>query len=590
MSEEANRLSALAAGLCQDAGIGIEISPGGWSWDPVRRVIQVSAHDLRVRGPDYCAGVITSEAGHYYLTRHHLFPLNFPSKPAGRALMDALEQPRVNSWMGERYRGTQVWLAEVARHITIYTTPQPSFLLFCREVAAELDRRPGPMPMLPDEVIEALMETREARELYASIRPPLDFDDSLPELFIRYRDEVRPSLLEPRWMPPRWEQLVQLRAYEALRLAEEKVFDVAERLLHQDLRNIENFLSNDSRNAARARRTLEGGGIDELVSDALSRMAPERPAAPWVRDLAEQVFERHLSGERRAPMIDGSAHARRTRSPRETILPPLPPIQMRPRPPTDYDRAYERVADQVEDLTKHLGEILRPRKRLRERAGYPSGRRVDLKQLMKFEADPRRYDQLWVRSSIPDRRNVAISLLVDLSGSMEGQKVESALLGTILLAETLSRLKVPFAITGFQDVLIPLARFNSQLGPETRAAIAEMHQEVGASRPGGNNQPGYNDDGPCLLEAAEELVDYAASDRLLVVVSDGLPEGRRSTAEDLRSAVSDLSGNTDMDLLALGLGPDTEHVERFYPKSVANVPLERFSEEIGRLVEEILIG
>ncbi len=596
MSDEAARLAALAAGLCQDAGITIEVGPGGWAWDPVRRVIRVSEGALRARGPDYCAGVLTIEAGQYFLSRHHLFPLcvsdppEFPSELAGRTLVDALEDARVNGWMAERYPGTVPWLFELARHVTLFDDRVPSFVRFCVECSSSMTRMPGPMPALPIDAIQALTRTREAREIYAALCPPTDFDDSEPSLFRRYRDEVRPALLTRRWVPPRWEQLVQLRAHEALKLARAEIFPAAAELLRNDLRSIERYLSGHPSHRAQARRVLEAGDVSGLVGDALEQEGSDRPASRWVEELAQEVFDAYLAAQRPRPLLQGD-HASPGRLHPDEKLPPLPPLQVRPVARTDYDRAYGRVADQVERLTVHLGEILRPRRRLREQAGYPSGRHVHLKKLMAYEADPRRYGELWVRSTIPDRRNVAISLLVDLSGSMDGSKVESALLGTVLLAETLSRLSVLFAVNGFQDVLVPLSGFNSRLEDPARVAISEMPQEVAGSRTDGNNQPGYNDDGPCLREAAEELLDQQASDRMLVVVSDGLPEGRRSTANDLHRAVADLTAeDVPLDLLALGLGPHTEHVERFYPQSVANVPVERFSEEIGRLVEDILVG
>ena len=55
-------LSTLAAGLCQDAGVALEVHPDRWAWDPIRRVIKVPAKDLDEHGPDYCAGIL-SRAG-----------------------------------------------------------------------------------------------------------------------------------------------------------------------------------------------------------------------------------------------------------------------------------------------------------------------------------------------------------------------------------------------------------------------------------------------------------------------------------------------------------------------------------------------
>ena len=82
-----------------------------------------------------------------------------------------------------------------------------------------------------------------------------------------------------------------------------------------------------------------------------------------------------------------------------------------------------------------------------------------------------------------------------------------------------------------------------------------------------------------------------AADRILIVVSDGMPEGRRSTKADLHNAVAELQREgRGLRLIALGLGPNTGHVTTFYPESVADVPIPRFAETIGALVERVLLG
>ena len=117
-----------------------------------------------------------------------------------------------------------------------------------------------------------------------------------------------------------------------------------------------------------------------------------------------------------------------------------------------------------------------------------------------------------------------------------------------------------------------------------------MVQEVEGCRHEGNNCPRYNDDAPCLLEAAEKLLDQTGTDRILVVV-DGIPEGRRSEPQDLHTAVTSLRElGSDLRLVALGLGPHTTHVRHYYPESMADVPLNRFARTIGSLVERMLLG
>jgi hypothetical protein len=587
----AAELGALAAGLCQDAAIGLEVAPGGWSWDPIRRVIRVSAEGLETKGPEYCAGIVAHEVGHYYVSRYTSFPTNFPSLRAGRSLLNAIEDPRVDRWICRRYPGADRWQHHAKVDEYDHPPNSPSFLIFCLECAVEGDREWVPSKqVLPPAVVEALDQTREARRRYALHVPPTDPDAPVdPSVVEFYRTSVLPMLSTQRWAPPRKEQRVQVSAVEALNLAETEVFTVARELYLQDQRKIASWLLQHPQNAGRGRRLLEEGRADLVIGQAMAADLPDRLVPPWADQLAGQILDGLIDRRVPAPLLVQVGPRRRGRSWEGPYreLPPLPPIW---KPASDYDRAYAEVADQVEMLVHHLEEILRPRKRLRERAGYPTGRRVELRRLMAFEADPRLYDELWVRASIPDRREAAIGLLVDLSGSMRGVKSRAALLGTVLVAETLHRLQVPFCVDGFQDVLIPLHDFHEQLGPVSRQRLSQMIQEVEGCRPGGNNQPRYNDDAPCLLEHAEKLAEFPSSDRLLIVVSDGLPEGRRSSSSDLHEAVRQLTEQHELRLIALGLGPETGHVSTFYPEAVANVPLPKFAETIGRLIENVLLA
>jgi hypothetical protein len=587
----AAELASLAAGLCQDAAIGLEVAPGGWFYDPVRRVIRVSAEGLATRGPEYCAGIVAHEVGHHYVSRYTAFPVDFPSRRAAMSLLNAIEDPRVDRWIVRRFPGANAWqqLAKVQEYP--HAPGSPQFLMFCLECAVEGDREwiPSAHP-LPHPVAAALDATRGARRRYALHVPPTDPDSPVDaEIPLRYRDEVLPLLTEQRWIPLRKEQRVRLSALEALRLAEAEVLPVARELYLRDRRKVACWLMQHPANAGRGRRVVHEGGAGEVVAQAMQSDVADRIVPPWADRLAEQLLDGAIDQRVPAPLIVRSGPRRRSR-PIDELVPELPPIPPIWRPASDYDRAHDAVAGQVELLVRHLEEILTPRKRLRERGGYPTGRRVDLRRLMAFEADPRRYDELWVRATIPDRREAAVGLLVDLSGSMRGARANAALLGTVLLAETLNRLQVPFRVDGFQDVLIPLHAFQESLGPVSRQRLSEMVQEVEGCRDGGNNQPRYNDDAPCLLEHADKLLEHPADDRILIVVSDGLPEGRRSTSTDLREAVRRLSEpGVGLRLVALGLGPETEHVKTFYPQGTANVPLPKFAETIGDLVERMLL-
>jgi hypothetical protein len=614
----AHQLSALAAGLCQDAGIRVEVSERTWAWDAIRRVIYVNAEDLASKGPVYCAAVLAHEVSHYFISRYHLIPVEFPSKQALAHMLNSIEDPRVNTWIKRRYPGTGRWLQRLTE--TDANSPikgrMPDFLLFCLECAREELRgwQPAADGTLPLSISDPLQRTRPARIEYAGTLPPNHLmpgpDDA--DLKERYRCDVWPALI-PRAqldLPTRREQLVRVRVLDALRIAEREILPIAAELLDRDLGRIIQWLKADDTRQHRTERTITNGTgqqLREIVSEAMNSPPAEGQQPEDLRDLAIRTFDAWMrsAGESLGgpgagqPLTAGSSpgmptgedgrsrggHIPRSRLPgrrgrqRPLRLPP---------PQTLYDQAYSRIADQVTQLVASIEDLLRPRRRLREISGYPSGHRLDLRRVMGFEADPRNWHQLWMRKSIPRRHNTAIELLVDLSGSMRGPKTDAAVSGTILLAETLHRLQVPFAVTGFQDALIPLCDFYDGLTTPIRDRLGEMPHEVEGCRKGGNNNPSYNDDGPCLKEAAAHLVNCPADDRILIVVSDGLPEGRRSTEKDLREAVASLGGDSTLKLIGVGLGPDTGHVKEFYPNSVANVPVARFAAEIAELLRGIL--
>jgi len=616
ISDQVRQLNALAAGLCYDAQIQVEASlTPQWAYDPVRRVIQVSAQDLAEQGTGYCAGILAHEAGHALISRYSLFtpPEHSPvaqhsalTERALHQLLNAIEDPRVECWMAQRYPGCRDWFGEVDRVTVLRPEPQPAglphFLRFALECAREWAlgwQAAAPAFAIPPDIAAALAVTRTDRRRYAEdTLPPtsLDAHDLDPAGFETYPQQIWPRLLAPiriRAWPGRWEQGVQHHAWQAAELAYRHIVPTALRLLEGDVARLATGLRADRtawRQARAIREQSDSAAASQLVLTVLAAH-PEASATeihPDGQRLAADLLNLMLAQNDQRQRIDS------TLLPPGELADPLPPgPRTRVRlPPVadDYERARLRIAAQIDALTTQIEYILQPRRRLHDRAGYPSGYRIDLRRVMDFAADARRYHQLWRRKSIPDRHDTAVFLLVDLSGSMQGPKSEAALLGTVLVAETLHRLGVPLAVAGFQDELIPFLDFHDPLDAERRQRLETMPQEVNDSRPDGHNHSRYNDDGPCVLEAAERLLAQAAHDRILMVISDGLPEGRRSDENDLRRAIATLCEEPGLSLIGIGLGPQTEHVTQYYPDAVANVPVPELAAQLGELLERVLVG
>jgi nitric oxide reductase activation protein len=114
-----------------------------------------------------------------------------------------------------------------------------------------------------------------------------------------------------------------------------------------------------------------------------------------------------------------------------------------------------------------------------------------------------------------------------------------------------------------------------------------MPLEVSGQRRGGHNKPQHNWDGPVLRDAAARLEAFPAGERLLIVVSDGEPSGPSDAERALHRAVSHVTAS-DIHLIGVGLGPGTQHVAKYYPDHLANVPLNQFPADLGRLLDRLL--
>lgn len=591
VEQHLRQLAGLAAGLCLDAGVRLRAGDKGWCWEPERRTIHVARRDLESRGPTYCAGVLAHEVGHYHVSRYHLFHVEFPSRPVLDMVLNGIEDPRVNTWIQARYPGTAWWfdrLAEVDGR-AVEALPIPASVRFSIEAAREELMGWQPLPPrapVPACVRQALAETFAARQEFSRTLPPAELSPSYSpgELARLYDSEVRPRLTEPsaRWLGG-WEQEIRLWTLRSLQVAETRILPAAERLWQADVERMARYLAGDAGVKRKARDAVAGGNLPVLAG-LVNTAFREEPATgsvrPQTRELAKRVIEAWLR-QVRAP--DNGPLASRP------LFDPATMLQISGIPEA-YTNAHLQVADQIERLVRELEEVLRPRRRLADRSGFASGRRLDLRKAMAFASDPRRHDEMWRRPTIPRRRDTTFLLLVDLSGSMRGEKTAAAIAGTVLLAESLDRVQVPFAVYGFQDVLIPFCEFGEGLTSMTRAAIGAMGEEINGTRPGGNNQPLYNDDGPCVVEAGNRLLEEPAKEHVLIVVSDGVPEGRRSTPEDLHTAVAELSRVPGLRVVGIGLGVGTEHVRDYYPESKAGVPADRLAEEIGALLRGALVA
>lgn len=266
-----------------------------------------------------------------------------------------------------------------------------------------------------------------------------------------------------------------------------------------------------------------------------------------------------------------------------------------------YETTYREIRELDEKLYRDLEEVFTPniKRKMKLRS---TGSKINLPAVFRWEASrkggARQVDtKIFETLHLPEKKDYAITLLNDLSGSMDdGGKAQEDFKAKILLAEVLNRLGIKNEILGFQDEVIVFKRFDQKLTDEIRKKMSGMLLEVQGENPGGHNCPYQNDDGPCLRTASDMLAKQPAKEKFLIVVSDGYPTGPNKRwdtdgpQEHLRKAVTHIMQNTDQKLIGLGLGSDTEHVKDFYPTSFPNISVKELSELLSNLLKDMIIN
>ncbi len=247
---------------------------------------------------------------------------------------------------------------------------------------------------------------------------------------------------------------------------------------------------------------------------------------------------------------------------------------------SEYDKAYKEVKPLIDDLYRQLLKIFIPEKHPRWKAGYPSGSKLNLPKAMQYEADRSKYTELWQRKTIPRKIDYRFSLLIDLSSSMSGEKIEQTFRGLVVLTETLNRLDLKHEIIGFTSSFARNVKvykeFKNKLSKDARDKISSMRRENMGSTPTSS----------ATEFTSERLEENKGKHNFLITLTDGepFPESSSLTKDFIKEARK----TTNQKFIGLGLGSDTEHVKELYPNHIANISVKELPRKLAILFEEII--
>ena len=264
-------------------------------------------------------------------------------------------------------------------------------------------------------------------------------------------------------------------------------------------------------------------------------------------------------------------------------------------------RLDDAVAEQVGALQRNFERTMAARRGAFMVPGFTSGR-LHAGALHRLTTGDAR---VFRRKQVVPSMNTALSLLIDNSGSMRGEKMLLAMMAGYALAHSAERVGIACECLGFtthfepgpeapstlasdgvnysrwQPLYVPIYKqFDERMRPAVRRrfAAAAMGQAFCYS----------NVDGECVAIASTRLLTRREVRKVLIVLSDGHPAGGRD--EDLRQHLhTTITAVTKAGIELIGIGIGDDAVTSFYPRSfvldnIAQLPEALLGELRGAII------
>ena len=187
-------------------------------------------------------------------------------------------------------------------------------------------------------------------------------------------------------------------------------------------------------------------------------------------------------------------------------------------------------------LTEQLRLILAPTQATKMRGDFRTGKRLNIKRIIPYIASQYKRDKIWMRRSIPSKRNYQIMLAVDDSKSMgESGSGQLAFETLALVSKSLSMLEVgEICIVGFGNEVHVAHEFDKPFSSE---AGAQIIQHFGFQQTTTNVRK-LVADSIILFREARRKSFYAGTElwQLEIIISDGICEDHDTIRRLVRQA------------------------------------------------------
>ncbi|MPQ56338.1 cobalamin biosynthesis protein CobT [Duganella sp. FT27W] len=248
---------------------------------------------------------------------------------------------------------------------------------------------------------------------------------------------------------------------------------------------------------------------------------------------------------------------------------------------------FKRISDDVDHmvgpLQKDLERAISARSLSSWSPGHRSGR-VNASSLHRLATGD---DRVFRRKQITTTKDVAVELVIDMSGSMSGSKIHTAAKAAYALASVLDRIGIANEVICFTtgEALYSdeseMNREEAKLGrrysrreslymPILKKFAERMSTDV-KSRfgwlPNTSSMSG-NVDGESIEVAARRLMGRKEKGKIMMVLSDGAPAASGDCSELQEHLKKTVENITRAGVNVIGIGIQSTEVKKFYPKSL----------------------
>jgi hypothetical protein len=526
-------LRQLACLVSQEPDLRVVIGPpgSGWSFSWALRQISMDEQRLRSESNEYNRGLLLHEAGHAAITRlRPMLKEPYLRQPILRGLIGAIEDARLETWLQVQFPGSGPWIREYndvllqrPNHIDRSRVP-PRQKRGVDFIAALLARWWfGAGEVAPDAGIQALVD-RAWPHLEAICREIPRGGLSREAAYERYRNHPWVSLFDETPDPVtreawEWEtRWCQLRMWEHLTSGILPIFK-------------ELWPPGGSSWVGKPARLI----LERWMNDA--HLGPDPRSVPH-RTKSVRHGGTGARGSGAGHRIHAGLHAE---VPKDW-----------PRNRNHYEKCLRAQAGAIEQLGQQVLGLLQSREVRKFGGPHRSGNRLDLRAAFQATADPNRRECVWRRPAHPLRPDASITLLLDVSGSMDGEPILAAVSASVLLVEVCARVGIPVSVFAFSESCFRVWSHDEPLCDEGRGRIGGL-----AEQPSGGTRMAA-----ALGIVHQAVLNRAARDSYVVVLSDGMS----NTGESPRTTV-DVMERDEIHVLGLGLGSRSNALREHIPKS-----------------------